>query len=98
MPAKRKRSDPIIHRKNWLLCGLIGDTKQAVSYCGQAVSLRRTTGIIRADGWYCDCGLFTVSLVCYLLYYHLDSVRGYYDGMIPLVIVAVMTVVVSITM
>lgn len=32
-----------------------------------------------------------VSLVCYLVYYRLDAVKGYYDGMVPLVIVAVMT-------
>lgn len=30
------------------------------------------------------------SLVCYLLYYNLDSVSGYVDGMVPLLIVAVM--------
>ncbi len=35
-----------------------------------------------------------VSLVCYLLFYHLDTVKGYVDGMIPLLIVAVMMAVV----
>ena len=45
----------------------------------------------------CILVMAAVSLICYLLYYHLDSVKGYYDGMIPLVIVAVMTAVISIT-
>ncbi|MCD7801467.1 MAG: hypothetical protein LUH09_00920 [Clostridiales bacterium] len=31
-----------------------------------------------------------ISLICYLLYYNLDSVKGYVDGMIPLLLVAVM--------
>ncbi|MCD8381984.1 MAG: hypothetical protein LUC30_03575 [Clostridiales bacterium] len=37
-----------------------------------------------------------VSLVCYLLYYDLDSVKGYVDGMIPLLLVAVMMVAVTV--
>ena len=45
----------------------------------------------------CIIVMAAVSLVCYLLYYNLDSVKGYYDGMIPLVIVAVMTVMMSVT-
>ena len=45
----------------------------------------------------CILVLAAVSLICYLLYYNLDSVKGYYDGMIPLMIVAVMTAVISIT-
>ena len=39
-----------------------------------------------------------VSLVCYLLYYNLDAVTGYIDGMIPLVIVIAVTAVMTITM
>ena len=39
-----------------------------------------------------------VSMVCYLLYYNLDSVKGYIDGIIPLLIVAVMSAAMSITM
>ncbi|MCD8336049.1 MAG: hypothetical protein LUD18_02020 [Lachnospiraceae bacterium] len=31
-----------------------------------------------------------VSMICYLLYYGLDKVKGYVDGMIPLFLVAVM--------
>lgn len=46
----------------------------------------------------CIIVMAVVSLVCYLLYYNLDSVKSYYDGMIPLVIVAVTTVIMSITM
>ncbi|MCC8181984.1 MAG: hypothetical protein LIO45_03245 [Clostridiales bacterium] len=38
-----------------------------------------------------------VSLVCYLLYYHLDSVKGYVDGMIPLLLVAVMMIAVTVS-
>ena len=33
-----------------------------------------------------------VSLICYLLYYSLDSVKGYIDGTIPLLLVAVMMI------
>lgn len=36
-----------------------------------------------------------VSLVCYLLYYNLDSVKGYIDGMVPLILVAVMMIAVT---
>ena len=39
-----------------------------------------------------------VSMVCYLLYYNLDSVKGYIDGIIPLAIVAVMTGIMSAAM
>lgn len=39
-----------------------------------------------------------VSLICYLLYYNLDSVKGYVDGMIPLLIVAVMMIALTIAM
>ncbi len=38
-----------------------------------------------------------VSLVCYLLYYYLDSVKGYIDGMIPLLLVAAMMIAVTIS-
>ena len=38
------------------------------------------------------------SIVCYLLYYNLDSVKGYIDGIIPLALVAVMTGIMSFTM
>ena len=38
-----------------------------------------------------------VSLVCYLLYYNLDAVAGYYDGIVPLAIVAVVTAVMNLT-
>ncbi|MCC8098590.1 MAG: hypothetical protein LIO78_00780 [Clostridiales bacterium] len=38
-----------------------------------------------------------VSLVCYLLYYNLDSVKGYVDGMIPLLLVAVMMIAVTVS-
>ncbi len=36
-----------------------------------------------------------VSLICYLMYYDLDGMRGYIDGMIPLILIAVMMVVVD---
>lgn len=38
-----------------------------------------------------------VSLVCYLLYYNLDSMRGFVDGMVPLLIIGVMMVVVTVS-
>ncbi len=37
-----------------------------------------------------------VSMVCYLLYYNLDSVKGYVDGLVPLALVAVMMAAVTI--
>lgn len=50
-------------------------------------------------GWIlCIVILAVISLICYLLYYNLDSVKGYYDGMIPLIIVAAVTAVMSVTM
>ncbi|MCD8021443.1 MAG: hypothetical protein LUF30_00155, partial [Lachnospiraceae bacterium] len=36
-----------------------------------------------------------VSMICYLLYYGLDKVKGYVDGMIPLLLVAIMMAVVT---
>lgn len=38
-----------------------------------------------------------ISLVCYLLYYSLDSVKGYVDGMIPLLLVAVVMIAVTVS-
>ncbi|MCD7955667.1 MAG: hypothetical protein LUG93_07945 [Lachnospiraceae bacterium] len=37
------------------------------------------------------------SLVCYLLYYNLDKMKGYVDGMIPLLLVVVMMAVVTVS-
>ncbi len=37
-----------------------------------------------------------VSLVCYLMYYDLDAVRGYVDGMVPLILIAAMMAVVTV--
>ena len=39
-----------------------------------------------------------VSMVCYLLYYNLNSVKGYIDGIIPLAVVAAVTGVMCFTM
>ncbi len=36
-----------------------------------------------------------VSLVCYLLYYNLDAVKGYIDGIIPLSLAGIMMIVIS---
>ncbi len=36
-----------------------------------------------------------VSLVCYLLYYNLDAVRGYIDGIIPLGLAGIMMIIIS---
>ncbi len=36
-----------------------------------------------------------VSLVCYLLYYNLDAVKGYIDGIIPLGLAGVMMIIIS---
>ncbi len=38
-----------------------------------------------------------VSMICYLLYYGLDSVKGYVDGMLPLILVVVMMVAVTVS-
>ena len=37
-----------------------------------------------------------VSMVCYILYYGLDVLKGYIDGMIPLLIIAVVMLVITI--
>ncbi len=37
-----------------------------------------------------------VSLVCYLLYYNLGAWSGYWDGMVPLVLVALMMIAVTV--
>lgn len=37
-----------------------------------------------------------VSMVCYILYYKLDVVKGYIDGMIPLLIISVVMFVLTI--
>lgn len=42
--------------------------------------------------------LTIISLVCYVRYYHLDAFKGYIDGMIPLIIVAVMMVVIDLSL
>ncbi|MCL2492610.1 MAG: hypothetical protein FWF33_01030 [Clostridiales bacterium] len=39
-----------------------------------------------------------VSLVCYVLYYQLDARVGYYDGMVPLLMVACVTAAISVCM
>lgn len=39
-----------------------------------------------------------VSLVCYMLYYNLGDRAGYYDGMVPLLIAALVMVSISIVM
>ncbi len=36
-----------------------------------------------------------VSIVCYILYYNLDAVTGYIDGMIPLLLAGIMMLVVT---
>lgn len=36
-----------------------------------------------------------VSLVCYVLYYNLDKRAGYFDGMVPLLIVAIVAASIS---
>ncbi|MCD8376412.1 MAG: hypothetical protein LUD69_05665 [Oscillospiraceae bacterium] len=38
-----------------------------------------------------------VSLICYLLYYRLDSVKGYLDGMVPLVLAALVMAAISLS-
>ena len=45
----------------------------------------------------CIIILTVISMVCYLIYYQLDSIKGYYDGMLPLVAVQVMMAIISIT-
>lgn len=41
---------------------------------------------------------FLISLVCYVLYYRLDSRAGYLDGMVPLLLAAAVTAAVSVCM
>lgn len=38
-----------------------------------------------------------ISLICYMMYYDLDVYKGYIDGMIPLVIVAIMMIVIDLS-
>lgn len=44
------------------------------------------------------CIAALVSLVCYMLYYRLDSVAGYIDGLLPLLMEAMVMASISITM
>ncbi len=37
-----------------------------------------------------------IDIVCYVLYYNLDDVKGYIDGMVPLIMAGVMTGVISL--
>lgn len=39
-----------------------------------------------------------VSLVCYILYYNLDEYAGYYDGMVPLLMTALVMAGISVAM
>ncbi|MCD8316811.1 MAG: hypothetical protein LUB61_05370 [Eggerthellaceae bacterium] len=43
------------------------------------------------------CIATVVSLVCYILYYDLDPVTGYVDGIIPLALLGFMMIVISVT-
>ena len=43
-------------------------------------------------------GLAVISLICYLAYYRLDAVKGYFDGMVPLIMAAVMSVMLLVAM
>ena len=36
-----------------------------------------------------------LSIICYLLYYRLEYVKGYYDGMIPLILTGIMMVIIN---
>ncbi|MCL2319820.1 MAG: hypothetical protein FWC45_07020, partial [Treponema sp.] len=44
------------------------------------------------------CAAFVISLVCYVLYYRLDSLAGYIDGMIPLLLSVLVMAGISIFM
>ena len=37
-----------------------------------------------------------LSMVCYLLYYDLEYVKGYIDGMIPLILTGIMMVIINL--
>ena len=37
-----------------------------------------------------------LSIICYLLYYKLEYFKGYYDGMIPLVLVGIMVAIIDV--
>ena len=47
---------------------------------------------------FCVIVMMIVSLICYLLYYKLDSVKGWYDGMIPLIFVLLTAIATDLTM
>ncbi len=38
-----------------------------------------------------------ISLICYMMYYDLDVFKGYIDGMIPLILVAIMMIVIDLS-
>lgn len=59
----------------------------ALGWCSRAAAL----GFLAAA-----VAVAAVSLICYLLYYDLDSVKGYVDGMIPLLLVAGMMLAVTV--
>ncbi|MCD8316307.1 MAG: hypothetical protein LUB61_02735 [Eggerthellaceae bacterium] len=55
-------------------------------------------GLGASIAWLIICSVAAVvSLICYLLYYNLDAVKGYVDGMIPLVLLGGMMVAVTIS-
>jgi len=37
-----------------------------------------------------------VSMICYILYYGLDEVKGYIDGMVPLLIIGVVMCILTV--
>lgn len=39
-----------------------------------------------------------ISLVCYILYYNLNKLVGYVDGMVPLIMVGIIMISISIKM
>ncbi len=41
--------------------------------------------------------MFFISLVCYVMYYDLDVVKGYVDGMIPLILVVIMMIAINLS-
>ncbi|MCC8015409.1 MAG: hypothetical protein LIO87_09445 [Eubacterium sp.] len=73
---------------------------------GWAVLMLSELNALYANGHFSKCTVVVfiiitaaaaaVSLICYILYYKLDTTLGYYDGAIPLILAAVIPAAISI--
>ncbi|MCD7950688.1 MAG: hypothetical protein LUG12_10590 [Erysipelotrichaceae bacterium] len=82
-------------------------TTELLLIVGWLVLVFREINILYSLGRYSTIGaivllivsviLAVISLICYVMYYDLDVYKGYIDGMIPLIIVAVMMIVINLS-